>query len=244
MVDLIRFQAKAILKHDDHSGLADMIEFQALLDTVEDLVSTLEEEFPLHGTLLRAQLEDEVPADDGTAMYPFLASRKILAQAWAALRPNTSPSKENCWPAGWPPGAGAGRFSTGVQPLDTGMAPGIGADAAHVVVRGGRDRNRLLAPVEAERTRIGVDGRESVGQEVARSGFSRAIGETSSITGLPPCACITRKFSRATTSRGASSARGSMSFIYLWPCSSSSTAPALAMETSTLRAPSSCSLRA
>lgn len=31
VVDLIRFQAKAILKHDDHSGLADMIEFQALL---------------------------------------------------------------------------------------------------------------------------------------------------------------------------------------------------------------------
>lgn len=78
VVDLIRFQAKAILKHDDHGGLADMTEFQAMLDTVEDLVSTLEEEFPLHGTLLRAQLEDEVPADDGTAMYPFLASRKIL----------------------------------------------------------------------------------------------------------------------------------------------------------------------
>ena len=78
VVDLIRFQAKAILKHDDHGGLADMTEFQAMLDTVEDLVSTLEEEFPLHGTLLRTQLEDEVPADDGTAMYPFLASRKIL----------------------------------------------------------------------------------------------------------------------------------------------------------------------
>ena len=39
VVDLIRFQAKAILKHDDHGGLADMTEFQAMLDTVEDLVS-------------------------------------------------------------------------------------------------------------------------------------------------------------------------------------------------------------
>ena len=78
VVDLIRFQAKAILKHDDHGGLADMTEFQAMLDTVEDLVSTLGEEFPLHGPLLRTQLEDEVPADDGTAMYPFLASRNIL----------------------------------------------------------------------------------------------------------------------------------------------------------------------
>lgn len=33
---------------------------------------------PSPGTLLRTQLEDEVPADDGTAMYPFLASRNIL----------------------------------------------------------------------------------------------------------------------------------------------------------------------
>ena len=49
-----------------------------MLDTVEDLASTLEQENPLHGTLLRAQLEDEVPPDDGTAMYPFRASRKIL----------------------------------------------------------------------------------------------------------------------------------------------------------------------
>lgn len=30
VVDLIRFQAKAILKHDDRGGLADMTEFQAI----------------------------------------------------------------------------------------------------------------------------------------------------------------------------------------------------------------------
>ena len=64
--------------HDDHGGLADTTAFQAMLNTVEDLVSTLEEEFPLHRILLRAQLENEVPLDDGTAMYPFRASRKIL----------------------------------------------------------------------------------------------------------------------------------------------------------------------
>lgn len=78
VVDQIRSQASAILMHDDHGGLANMTLFQFMLDTVEDLVSTLEQENPLHGTLLRAQLEDEVPPDDGTAMYPFRASRKIL----------------------------------------------------------------------------------------------------------------------------------------------------------------------
>ena len=78
VVDLIRSQARAILMHDSHGGLANMTLFQFMLDTVEDLVSTLEQENPLHGTLLRAQLEDEVPPDDGTAMYPFRASKKIL----------------------------------------------------------------------------------------------------------------------------------------------------------------------
>ena len=78
VVDLIRSQARAVLRRDDHGGLANMTLFQFMLDTVEDLVSTLEQENPLHGTLLRTQLEDEVPPDDGTAMYPFRASRKIL----------------------------------------------------------------------------------------------------------------------------------------------------------------------
>lgn len=78
VVDLIRSQARAILMYDDHGGLANMTLFQFMLDTVDDLVSTLEQENPLHGTLLRAQLEDEVPPDDGTAMYPFRASKKIL----------------------------------------------------------------------------------------------------------------------------------------------------------------------
>ena len=78
VVDLIRSQARTILMYDDHGGLANMTLFQFMLDTVEDLVSTLEQENPLHGTLLRAQLEDEVPPDDGTAMYPFRANKKIL----------------------------------------------------------------------------------------------------------------------------------------------------------------------
>ena len=79
VVDLIRSQARAILVQEDgRSNFVDMTAFQFMLDTVEDLVSTLEQENPLHGTLLRAQLEDEVPPDDGTAMYPFRASKRIL----------------------------------------------------------------------------------------------------------------------------------------------------------------------
>lgn len=41
VVDLIRSQARAILMHDSHGGLANMTLFQFMLDTVEDLVSTL-----------------------------------------------------------------------------------------------------------------------------------------------------------------------------------------------------------
>ena len=78
VVDQIRSQASAILMHDEHGGLANMTMFQFMLDTVEDLVSTLEQENPLQGTLLRAQLEDAVPPDDGTATYPFRAGKKIL----------------------------------------------------------------------------------------------------------------------------------------------------------------------
>ena len=40
VVDLIRSQARAILMHDSHGGLANMTLFQFMLDTVEDLVST------------------------------------------------------------------------------------------------------------------------------------------------------------------------------------------------------------
>ena len=78
VVDQIRSQARAILMYDEHGGLANMTMFQFMLDTVGDLVSTLEQENPLQGTLLRAQLEDAVPPDDGTATYPFRAGKKIL----------------------------------------------------------------------------------------------------------------------------------------------------------------------
>lgn len=58
-----------------------MVAFQFMLDTVEDQLPTPGQEKPLQGTLLRAQLEDEVPQDDGTAMYPFRTHGKILTIA-------------------------------------------------------------------------------------------------------------------------------------------------------------------
>ena len=48
VVDRIRSQARAILMHDDHGGLANMTLFQLMLDIVKDLVSTLEQENPHH----------------------------------------------------------------------------------------------------------------------------------------------------------------------------------------------------
>ena len=41
--------------------------FDFMMDTVIDLMATLEEEDPLHGTLTRTAVEDSIPEDDGTA---------------------------------------------------------------------------------------------------------------------------------------------------------------------------------
>ena len=49
VVDQIRSQARAILMYDEHGGLANMTMFQFMLDTVEDLVSTLEQEILCRG---------------------------------------------------------------------------------------------------------------------------------------------------------------------------------------------------
>ena len=77
VVDQIRSQARAILMYDEHGGLANMTMFQFMLDTVEDLVSTLEQENPLQGTLLRAQLEDAVPRMTDRHV-PLTGRKKLL----------------------------------------------------------------------------------------------------------------------------------------------------------------------
>lgn len=55
-----------------------MKEFQFMVDTVIDLVTSMEEETPLYGTLLRTQIEDRITADDGTAMYPIHTGQELV----------------------------------------------------------------------------------------------------------------------------------------------------------------------
>lgn len=50
-----------------------------MVDTVIDLVTTMEKETPLYGTLLRTQIEDQITADDGTAMYPIRTGQELVA---------------------------------------------------------------------------------------------------------------------------------------------------------------------
>ncbi len=80
VVDMIRTSVGFVIDQDEgHFGEIDMNVFQFIVDMVIDLVTTLENESPLHGTLLRTQIEDTIPADDGSAMYPVQTSQKLLA---------------------------------------------------------------------------------------------------------------------------------------------------------------------
>jgi len=80
VVDMIHTSAGSVIDQDEgHFGKINMNVFQFIVDTVIDLVTTLEGESPLHGTLLRTQIEDAIPADDGSAMYPVQTSQKLLA---------------------------------------------------------------------------------------------------------------------------------------------------------------------
>lgn len=80
VVDLVRNCAGSIMVQDEgHYGEVDMKEFQFMVDTVIDLVTTMEKESPLYGTLLRTQIEDQITADDGTAMYPIRTGQELVA---------------------------------------------------------------------------------------------------------------------------------------------------------------------
>lgn len=79
VVDLVRNCAGSIMVQDEgHYGEVDMKEFQFMVDTVIDLVTTMEKESPLYGTLLRTQIEDRIMADDGTAMYPIRTGQELV----------------------------------------------------------------------------------------------------------------------------------------------------------------------
>lgn len=55
----------------------DVDAYAEILKTVHKLIGALEESNPLHGTLLRTLLEDQLPPDDGSAMYLINSEAKI-----------------------------------------------------------------------------------------------------------------------------------------------------------------------
>lgn len=55
----------------------DVDAYAEILQTVNELIAVLEESNPLHGTLLRTLLEDQIPPDDGSAMYLINSEAKI-----------------------------------------------------------------------------------------------------------------------------------------------------------------------
>lgn len=55
----------------------DIDAYTEILKTVHKLIEALEESNPLHGTLLRTLLEDQLPPDDGSAMYLINSEAKI-----------------------------------------------------------------------------------------------------------------------------------------------------------------------
>lgn len=55
----------------------DVDAYAEILQTVHKLIEALEESNPLHGTLLRTLLEDQIPPDDGSAMYLINSEAKI-----------------------------------------------------------------------------------------------------------------------------------------------------------------------
>ena len=55
----------------------DIDAYTKILKTVHKLIEALEESNPLHGTLLRTLLEDQLPPDDGSAMYLINSEAKI-----------------------------------------------------------------------------------------------------------------------------------------------------------------------
>lgn len=56
----------------------DVDAYSEILQTVHKLIEVLEEENPIHGTLLRTLLEDQIPPDDGSAMYLINSEKKII----------------------------------------------------------------------------------------------------------------------------------------------------------------------
>lgn len=73
----------------------DIDAYSEILKTVHKLIAALEESNPLHGTLLRTLLEDQIPPDDGSAMYLINSEAKItdcLSSEHISKQPCSIPS--------------------------------------------------------------------------------------------------------------------------------------------------------
>lgn len=62
----------------EHFGEIDNNVYGFMVDMTNDLVSTMEKESPLFGTLTRTALEDNLPQDDGTAMHCIRTVEEII----------------------------------------------------------------------------------------------------------------------------------------------------------------------
>ena len=80
VMDRIKIASRFLLTHDtDDTHAADMKAFEFIQDTVQDLIEEFEDDNLFYGTLTRTVIEDFVPKDDGSGLYPFEATRKIIS---------------------------------------------------------------------------------------------------------------------------------------------------------------------
>ena len=79
IVDRIKLASRFLLARDkDGTNAVDLRVFEFIQDTVQDLIEEFEIDNPMYGTLTRTLIEDQIPADNGSGLYPVEASRKIV----------------------------------------------------------------------------------------------------------------------------------------------------------------------
>ena len=79
IVDRIKLAFQFLLTRDkDGTSAVDLRVFEFIQDTVQDLIEEFEIDNPMYGTLTRTLIEDQIPADDGSGLYPVEASRRII----------------------------------------------------------------------------------------------------------------------------------------------------------------------
>ena len=150
-----------------------------------------------YGLSLGASLDSALGSGHGRPVGVAGAGASVRA-AWAARAPKTRHSSNELEARRLAPCAPVQAASPGhVEARHVGAARGVGADAAHAVVRGGRDRQQVAGQVQAP-------GRAG-GRRCWRSGLAHESGRGGAARGRPARRCCRwRAMARATTSRGSS----------------------------------------